>query len=430
MKKIKKILFNNWALKLFSLVAAFLLWLLVVQIDNPEAEKAFYNIPVKLVNTEVLTDNGKVYEILDKTDTVRTVSVTAPKSIRDELSDGDIVAEADFSKLTAVNTVEITFYSLRYNDRISEISGSNEILKLNIEEKKTKRLVLTVETTGEVEDGYMISGVSSDQNRIEIAGPASVVSQIVSAGVKVDVTDSSSDISTYANVILYDADGKEVSSERLTMNVSSVRVQVKILDTKTVPVIYTVMGEPASGYLFTGEITRIPESVTIAGTTAVLDRISEIAIPEEVLDITEQTEDYVTNINIADYLPDDVILADKSFGGKASVTVHIEPEASRNLNIAPGNIQISNVPAGYTVELDSEQTSYILGIKGLKAEIDQISAATLIGHIDMKAYMEDENQDTLSPGTHDVEVEFTLSENITIVQPLKVHIKITKLEEE
>lgn len=430
MKKIKKILLNNWALKLFSLVAAFLLWLLVVQIDNPEAEKAFYNIPVKLVNTEVLTDNGKVYEILDKTDTVRTVSVTAPKTIRDELSDGDIVAEADFSKLTAVNTVEITFYSLRYNDRISEISGSNEILKLNIEEKKTKRLALAVETTGEVEDGYMISGVSSDQNRIEIAGPASVVSQIASAGVKVDVTDSSSDISTYASVILYDADGKEVSAERLTMNVSSVRVQVKILDTKTVPVTYNVMGEPAEGYLFTGEISSIPEYVKIAGATAVLDKISEIVIPEEALDITDLTEDYVANINIADYLPDEVILADKSFGGKASVTVHIEQEASRNLNIVPNNIQISNIPEGYTVELDDEQISYVLGIKGLKAEIDQINASTLVGHIDMKDFMEDRGMDTLSTGTHAVEVEFTLSESVAIAQPLKVHIKITKLEEE
>ena len=169
---------NNWALKLFSLAAAFFLWLLVMTIENPEDQKVFYNIPVKLVNTEVLTDENMVYEILDKTDTVSRVSVMAKKSIRDELSTSDIVAEADFSNLTVANTVEIRFYSLRYNEQITSISGSNQILKLNIEKKKTKRLELQTEVSGEVAKGYIISDTTPDQNRIEISGPESVVTGI------------------------------------------------------------------------------------------------------------------------------------------------------------------------------------------------------------------------------------------------------------
>ena len=130
-----KKLTNNWSLKLFSLMAAFLLWLVVMAIENPEDRKTFYNIPVKLVNTEVLTDENMVYEVVDKTDVVRSVTILAKKSIRDELSSSDIVAEADFANLTKANTVEIRFYSLRYNEEISDISGSTEILKLNIEDR-------------------------------------------------------------------------------------------------------------------------------------------------------------------------------------------------------------------------------------------------------------------------------------------------------
>ena len=167
-KKIGRKLLNNWALKLFSLVAAFLLWLVVMDIENPEDRKTFNNIPVRLVNTDLLTNENMVYEVLDKTDTVRSVTIIAKKSIRDELNASDIVAEADFSKLTVTNTVEIRFYSLRYNEEISSISGSNEILKLNIEEKRTKRLALTVDTTGEVVEGYMVNAVVPDQNRVEI----------------------------------------------------------------------------------------------------------------------------------------------------------------------------------------------------------------------------------------------------------------------
>ena len=90
---------NNWVLKIFSLCAAFFLWLLVMTVENPEDQKVFYNIPVRLINTNILTDENMVYEVIDKTETVPRVTVTAKKSIRDELSAADIVAEADFSHL-------------------------------------------------------------------------------------------------------------------------------------------------------------------------------------------------------------------------------------------------------------------------------------------------------------------------------------------
>lgn len=427
--KIRKKLLNNWALKLFSLVAAFLLWLLVMNIEDPEDQKPFYNIPVKLVNTDELTDEGKVYEVLDKTDVVSRVTVTAPKSIRDELSASDIVAEADFSKLTYTGTVEITFYSLRYNDKISDISGSNEILKLNIEDKKTKRIELEVETAGEVADGYIISSATPDQNRIEVSGPASVISQIATATAKVDVTGSTSDISTYADVKLYDADGKEISADNLTINIKSVRVRVGILATKSVPITYAVTGTPAAGYLFTGEIASVPESVQIAGTAETLSKINEIVIPEEALNITGQAENMITSIDVEDYLPEGVTLSDSSFKGKAIVTVYIEKEMQKSLNIAPEHIRITGVPAGYTVELDGEEVTYILGLKGLGAEIEALNEETLYGQISIADFMEDRNLESLTPGIYEIEAEFTLSENITIAQPLKVLVKITKMEE-
>lgn len=428
-KKIIKRLFNNWALKLFSLIAAALLWLLVMNIEDPEDQRSYYNIPVRLTNTEVLTDEGMVYEVLDRTDTVRTVTIIAPKTVRDELSASDIVAEADFSKLTVTNTVEIEFYSLRYNDKIISITGSNEILKLNIEEKKMKRLAVEIQTTGEVADGHIVSSVTSDQNRIEVTGPESVVSRIASAVVKVDVTDSTSDISTNADVILYDAEGKEISMDNLSVNVNSVLVRVKILATKTVPVRYAAAGVPAAGYLFTGEISGMPEQVTIAGTASVLEGVRSITIPDEVLDINGRTEDLAVNINMEDYLPEDTVLADASFNGRAAVTVHVEKEFARSLSIAADHIRMSGVPEGYTVELEEADTPYLLNVRGLRQTVEGISEASLYGTINIPAFMEARNMEKLAEGTYEVAVEFTLNEDITITQPLRVRINITSLED-
>lgn len=426
--KILNIFLNNWALKLFSLAAAFFLWLLVMTIENPEDQKVFYNIPVKLVNTEVLTDENMVYEILDKTDVVSRVSVTAKKSIRDELNTSDIVAEADFSNLTVANTVEIRFYSQRYNEQITNITGSNQILKLNIEKKKTKRLELETETTGSVAKGYMISNTSPDQNRIEISGPESVVSRIQTAKVIVDVTDASGNISTYAEVKLYDADSKEIPLDNLNMNTSKVRVNVEILNTKTVAVRYTASGTPAQGYLLTGEITASMENVTLAGPTEKIANIYEIAIPETALDITDCAEDTTFNLNIQDYLPENVILANEKASGKITAVVHIEKEYESQLSIHGDKIQFSGLPEGYTAEIEDLKEFYSIPVKGRRADIDVWKENDITGYISIKQLMEKYQITEPAEGTYEAEVFISLAEDITITQPLKVQVKIMKVQ--
>ena len=76
----KKRIMNNWALKLASLVLAFVLWFLVIQIDDPSDSTTFYNIPVTLKSTELLEKENKVYEVLDGTDSIN-VTVRAPRSV-------------------------------------------------------------------------------------------------------------------------------------------------------------------------------------------------------------------------------------------------------------------------------------------------------------------------------------------------------------
>lgn len=429
LKKLGKKLLNNWFLKLLSLVAAFLLWLVVMNIDDPEEQWTVYNIPVKLVNTDVVTEEEMVYEVLEKTDVVRSVTITAPKSVKDELSSSDIIAEADFSNLTVTNTVEIRFYSLRYNDKITSISGSNEILKLNIEEKKMKRLVLEVQTTGEVADGYIINSVTPDQNRIEVTGPASIVSQIAEAKVQVDVTDSTSDISTNVDIKLYNAEGVEIATDKLNMNVTSALVQVNILATKTVPIYYSVMGTPADGYLFTGEIEGVPQEVTIAGTTAAIQGVNRIIVPEDELNITGQTENLLQSISIEEYLPEGTILADNTFNGKVLVTVYIEEEYEKTLNISANHMRIEDVPEGYEVSLSGETILYSLRVKGLRENVEAVDVNTLYGTISVAALMEEYGWETPVPGIYEVQPVMELAQDVTIIEPLKAYIEITEIVE-
>ena len=423
---LKKLL-NNWALKLFSIAAAFFLWLFVMIMENPEDQKTFYNIPVKLVNTEVLTDMNMVYQILEGTDVVPRVTVTATKTIRDDLSASDIIAEADFSNLTVANTVEIRFYSQRYGDRITEITGSIKILRLDIEERKTKLLTLQVNPTGTVDEGYVINSITQDQNRIEVSGPESVISRIASASVTVNVSDANSNISTYADVGLYDAEGNKISTENLDMNAESVLVKVEILGTKTVPIRYVVSGEPADGYLFSGVIESDPTSIVLAGTAEILNGVREITIPEGLLDITGQTQNLVTSFNIRDYLPEGTVLADRSFNGRVEVIVDIEKAVTRNIRVNAAQIQITGVPDGCSAVL--ENSAYIVEITGLAEELEALEDILIQGEVDLSELSAEYEPQDPEGDIYEAEVTFSLPESITVTRPVKVQVRIMKSED-
>lgn len=60
--KIRSIFLSHWLLKIMSLLLAFALWFVVISTNDPVDEKRFQNIKVSLLNTDLLAENGQVYE--------------------------------------------------------------------------------------------------------------------------------------------------------------------------------------------------------------------------------------------------------------------------------------------------------------------------------------------------------------------------------
>jgi len=423
----KKRLINNWGLKLFSFVFAVLLWLVVVNIDNPVKSNTYDNIQVRFQNANLVTDEGLVYEVLDSTDTL-SVTVSAPRSYLELISKDDIVAIADFKNITAANTINITYYSKRYNDKITNFKGSTESVRLSIEPEKKMNFTLKAVKTGEVEEGYMVGKITLDQNQVRIRGPESAVSQVAKASVAVNVSGTTSDIATYADVKLYDAEDNEISASSIKKNVDSVKVNIEILKKETVPVRYLVIGTPAPGYRQSGPVTGIPSEIEIAGNADVLKNVTQIDIPNDVLSITGKTESAEIAINIKNYLPDGVRLADSEFNGKINVLIPIEAEQKKELKLAENHILITNVPEGYTAEVENGD-ELTLEISGLQADVSKLLTGEITGTVDLAAYMSARNLNILEPGEYTIEAVFDFGENITIVNPVKVKLVIKEVED-
>lgn len=420
----KKKLTHNLGLKLASLVLAFVLWFLVAQIYDPKDTVTFNNIQVRLINTELLDEEGKVYEVLDNSNLVR-VTVTGPQSIvKSELRRSDIVAEADMSKLTDINTIAITYYCENVSNDSVEIKGNHDSVRLSVEDKTSKWIKLESNTIGEVASGYMIGNVTLDQTNIEVTGPKSAISQVDHAGVDINVTDSTSSLSANVDIKLYDADDNELTLESVKKNVNSAHMTVEVLATKEVPVEIEYMGVPEDGYMATGEVESSVPTVRIAGTASALVGISAITVPEERMNITGQSGDLVDIINLKEYLPSNVRLANKSFDGKITATVYIEPIDTKDLTIPADNISITGVPDGMEAEVTSTAEEYNITVSGLTRDVSILRDSSVTGVLDLNQWMEDNGLEELTPGNYTIPVTFNLSEDITVDTDVNIHIRL------
>lgn len=420
----KKLLTRNLGLKLASLLLAFVLWFLVAQIYDPKDTVTFNNIQVRLINTELLDEEGKVYEVLDNSNLVR-VTVTGPQSIvKSELRRSDIVAEADMSKLTDINTIAITYYCENISNDSVEIKGNHDSVRLNVEDKTSKWIKLESNTIGDVASGYMIGNVTLDQTNIEVTGPKSAISQVDHAGVDINVTDSTTSLSANVDIKLYDADDNELVLESVKKNVDSAYMTVEVLATKEVPVEIEYMGVPEDGYMATGEVESSVPTVRIAGTVSTLVGISAITVPEDRMNITGQSDNLVDIISLKEYLPANVRLADKSFDGKITATVYIEPIVSKDLTVAAENISVTGVPDGMEAEITSTAEEYNITVSGLSRDVSMLHDSSVTGILNLTQWMEDNGVEELTPGTYTIPVTFNLAEDITVVPDINIHIRL------
>lgn len=423
----KKKLLHNWTLKLAALVIAFILWFVVIQIDKPMATVSFSNIKVTLTNTELLQEKDKFYEVLDNTDIVTRVTVKAPSEITEKLRASDIVAEADVSKLTDINTIAINYYVM--NEEVYSVTGNREVIKLNVEDKDSKWIRVKYETVGEVAEGYMVTSASPDQTLIEITGPASSVEQVSYAGVQIGVDGATNSISANVEVTLYNDQDEPLQLPNIVKNVNYIHMYVEVMAIKEVPVEVRTMGEPAEGYLTTGELECTPDKVLLAGSASVLNNVSKITIPAELVDITGATEDVVKTLNVKDYLPENVRLANSSYNGRAKVTVYVEKQIEKTLQIPVANIAIQNLPEGMTATVPEEIQECVLMVSGLRRDVNPLRYNTVQGYVDVAAWLAENEITELGAGSYNIPVTFSLGESITVENEVELHVNVSLTEQ-
>jgi YbbR domain-containing protein len=401
----KEKLKHNLGLKILAFFAAAILWLIVVNIDDPTAETSFINIPVTVLNDDVITQEGWTYQIVENTGTV-SVLVRAKRSVLGNIKNSDIIATADMKELTMGTQVPIR---VKINGlttgNYESANATPRNLLVKLEEEASNKFPITPTTVGTVRDGYVLGDLKVSPERVSIRGPESLIKRISKVVAEVTVRGLSEDATIKSEMVLYDADNNVISQSLLVNNLGTegVSVEVQILNTKKVPINFdTSKLTAASGYSISG-ITHEPTEIQIAGRAEYLKDVTTIEVPAEALEMADITEKTEKIVDITPYLPENIKLADEN-AGSVVVTASVAKDGTRSFDVSIGSLVVDNVAEGLKLQYGTTD-EVVLQIRGRKELLDDytITKDTRIS-IDMSGYT--------APGTFEVPVKIELPEGL------------------
>lgn len=403
-KKIK----NNFNMKVLSVIIAFIIWIIVGNINDPVISRDISGVQVEFINEKVLDKINKAYELEDS-DKI-TITVSGKKSIVSRLRAKDFTATADLSKLSIVDAVPVEV-SLNH-DASAQVSidlGKNTMMRVKIDDVETVTIPVNIEIEGEPASGYAVGKKTASPNMIEVTGPATSIENIEEVKLNCDVSGANKDIEKDVEVEFYSKKGKKLDSSRLKYDETSITVSVEIWRQKTIPVEVDTEGDVADGYTV-ASVEYEPKTVVIAGPDDELADISSIEL--EKVDISDATSDVEKNISLSDtLLPGNIIFIESN--KTVAVKVKIGKKTEKTLTFSPEDIQIVGAGNNETVSFLDEQ--YEVTISGLEKDIQDIKIKDLEPHIQVEGY---------SDGTYDISINLVDNKNIEVESIDKATVEI------
>lgn len=343
---IGKLIYSKRFTVAFSIIFAFVFWLIITLIQNPIRTKSFTNINVTVpISDNAFLTEEKLNIVSDFSQQTFSVVVSGPNYLVSSLTTDDFVLVASLDEVTAAGT-----YSLRVTGVTnSSKSGYNFVsvtpstVDITFDYIDTKEFsVKPTVTDVVVENGYVADIpvlTKTEHNQIEITGPRAIINQIktVSAVAKGDAAkklektavypasiilynEEGSMLYTYANDgSVYDASGNLIKNNQLTLSIKSSEVSI------TQPV-YKETAVP-----LTAVFTNLPKGMTSdmvvysinPSKIAVISADPPIEISLDPVDwrtFTRLNEDTIARVN----LPDGV----KTTKAIGNITITVDYEAT------------------------------------------------------------------------------------------------------
>ena len=425
----KRKITDNIPLKIMSVAVAVVLWLIVVNIDNPIGTNYYTINDVELINKEYVESSdtiGKMCMPEQNQDSIK-IAITASKKIRDKIKVTDISAVADLQQAVSLDTnpvmVPITVTCSVPGVSSNDIKVTPQNLSVNLDEKETQEFVVNV-SRGGTKPGkdYEVGSLTANPEKVRITGPKTLVNKIDKVNATIELDGNTQDFTQDVNLTIIDKNQEALSDSE--MNSLRIENNAKVVVTarlwkirQGVGISASYVGTPADGYEV-GSVKTVPDTISVAGSTEGLESLAEnnnvITIPADSIDISGESKDVEKKISLNNLLPDNVKLTSDS-SEDVWVTVNILPVGSKEFDIPTKNIEVKNKPDDLQVTFETAQIE--LRIKSDTKNMDDLDAKK-----DIKLSID---LDGKKEGNYEVPVKVVLPDGYETVEDVTTEVVIS-----
>lgn len=409
--KLKMSLTNNIGLKFLAVLIALVLWLAIVNVNDPEKTITVSNIPISVTNESAITSRDMVYNV--KSEQYLNITVSGKRSIVSNLSAEDFRATASLKELSKVNSipVDVTTKNASLGRKITIVKQSAQTILVDVENVEEKDFTdLVVEYTGKVADGYVAGLSSMSTDEVTVKAPTSIIDKIKKVAVRCSLDGTNTNISKKCPVILYDKNDKEIKSDEIELSDKKIRVNVNVLRAKQVP-ISTInkdeLGKPADGYVV-DDVILSSDSITVYGSEESLDSIESLDIQDDI-DVSDAKGDVTQNIDVTGKLPKGL-----SVSGESTITVKvlIKKLITRTFEYDASEVSLNDLSSDLDVQLVTKKVKVTL--QGEEEVISQLTKDDIAISADFGKVKE---------GTTTVHVDVAVPDNTTLMNNVTIKIK-------
>ena len=411
----KKNLTKNIPLKIMSVIVGILVWLIVVNVDDPIITKGFVISDVQIINEAYVDQLGQMVMQDDSENTVR-VYITGERKTVNRLTSSDIKAVADLQQAQSTDTdpvmIPITATCAVVLPENIRVSPQN--LSVHLEKKVTKEFAINVSSgDSKPAQGLEIASLTANPEKVRVTGPESLVGKIDSVSVdvssKLDGIDQDTMI-TDAELTITDKNQDTLSSNSMSYlkfdNNGKVNVTAKLWKVRSdIRISAGYTGEPAEGYVV-DSVTTVPETFSVAGSEEALNNLklqgNTIYLDNE-------------NVDISELLPDGLKLTSGS-STDLWITVNILPEGSKIYSFPTEDIKVKGLP-------DDLQLAFEVADIELKVQAEDGD----LSQFDLKSVGAALSMDDWEEGSYEVPIKISLPEGYKLLEDVTAEIKISKV---
>lgn len=406
-------------LRLLSILLAFVLWIVVRDIENPIKPTTIHDVPVKLTGTEQLMNNYNL-SVIEYTTTI-DVRVEGPNNeITDSTFRKKVSATIDVSGITDgageyALTPQITTESYNVDSTGTEPST----VRVLVDKVTSETVPVRVETTGTAADGSRPGTPEPTTTKeVTISGPEAELKEVAYAYGTIDVTGKSSTFTGDCSIALYNDAGEPITGTHVTCQTDTVTVRVPIYPVESVPLTVSLTdGETLKEEQVNVSIN--PSSITLIGDQKTLAGITEINLGTIALD------DVRTGVPVEMEIPlPEGVRLDNGQPSTAEVTISVKEQE----DVSTRKIQVTKFVPTDTAQ---SQTPYSVSVLTESVEIELRGSESALKQVDINSLSIGLTFDSVSLGlgTHKVKgiVAATgLPSGVTLVSgDVEVEIEIT-----